>query len=436
MSRKLFYLAVLVALIVSSFSIASAQEDPLADVDPTGQEIVWWHNHGRHREEWLIEMADEFNATNEWGITLVLQNQGGYDDVREKMGAAIQSGDLPNLVIGYQNDQAFYQLADALVDLNPYVESETWGINVDDYFPVFLEQDVHAAYDGQRLGFPPNRSMAMMYYNQDWLEELGYDGPPTTWEEFTEMACAATDPDAGTVGYAFYDSASNLATMVATRGGDIRSEDGLGYNLNSPEMIDTLQWLQDLVTAGCAYTPSERYGDQADFANRKTLFTMGSSSGMPYYVAAIEDSELGVFNYGIAPMPTVEGVEPLVNVYGGSVSVVASTPEAQLASWLFIKYFTSPEIQAQWDEVSGYFPTNTGTAEYLTDYFEANPLYAQAYDILTTVKNVYEPQYISYAQVRNYMDEASARVVQGEDVAGVAEWLQTSAEEAVAEFEE
>ena len=45
-----------------------------------------------------------------------------------------------------------------------------------------------------------------------------------------------------------------------------------------------------------------------------------------------------------------------------------TTPEQELAAWIFVKWFTSPEIQAEWDQISGYFPTRAGTAEYLGDY--------------------------------------------------------------------
>jgi hypothetical protein len=47
-----------------------------------------------------------------------------------------------------------------------------------DFYPTFLEQSVHPSFNNQRLGFPPNRSMEVLYYNQTWLEELGFDGPP------------------------------------------------------------------------------------------------------------------------------------------------------------------------------------------------------------------------------------------------------------------
>ena len=63
--------------------------------------------------------------------------------------------------------------------------------------------------------------MEVMYYNLDWLNELGYDGPPETWAEFEEMACAATDADAGTVGYEISTDASRFASMVFSRHGSL-----------------------------------------------------------------------------------------------------------------------------------------------------------------------------------------------------------------------
>jgi multiple sugar transport system substrate-binding protein/sn-glycerol 3-phosphate transport system substrate-binding protein len=97
---------------------APATEGPLAGVDPRGQTVVWWHQHSRHRLEWLDEVVPEFNATNECGITLVHENQGGYNDIRDKMNAGIATGELPGLVVGYQNDEAFYALAGGLADMN------------------------------------------------------------------------------------------------------------------------------------------------------------------------------------------------------------------------------------------------------------------------------------------------------------------------------
>ena len=60
--------------------------------------------------------------------------------------------------------------------------------------------------------------------------------------------------------------------------------------------------------------------------------------------------------WGVAAIPHTT-TDPVQNIYGGDIMVTVTTPEQQLAGWLFIKWFTSPEIQAKWDMISGYFPT-------------------------------------------------------------------------------
>ena len=154
-----------------------ATEGALAGVDPRGLTVTWWHNHSSSREEKLKVMVDEFNASNECGITIVPENQGSYNDIRDKMNAGISTGELPGLVVGYQNDQAFYALADGLADIRPYMADEVWGLTAadrEDFYAAFLDQGVHPAFGGQQLGFPPNRSMEVLFYNLTWLKELGF----------------------------------------------------------------------------------------------------------------------------------------------------------------------------------------------------------------------------------------------------------------------
>ena len=434
---KWFRVFILVALVASSLGVAAAQDDPLANVDPTGQTDVGWHNPSRAREEKLLELIGKFNEENEWGITVVAEYQGSYDDIRNKMSAGIASGELPSLVVGYQNDQAFYQQANALVDMNIYVNSPTWGLSeeeIADFYAGFWVQDVHAEYGGQRLGVPPNRSAALMIYNVDWLNALGYDAPPETWAEFKEVACAATDPAAGTSGVSWYDSASNLAAMVFGLGGNIINEDGTAYTFDTPEMRTALGVIQELAQEGCLTINPENFGNQADFGNQRALFTFGSSSGLPFFESAVNDGAQGPFNWAVANFPHAEGGEPVLNVYGGSISMCVTTPEQQLAAWLFLKWFLSAENQAEWVRVSGYFPTRASTVPLIEDYLVENPYFVGAYEILNTTKQAFEPQVISYQQVRDLMDQATARVIQGQDIESVIADLQAGADAAVAEF--
>jgi len=412
---------------------APATDGPLAGVDPRGVEVVWWHQHGGSREEKLIPLVEQYNAENECGITVVPQNQGGYNDIRDKMNAGIATGELPGLVVGYQNDQAFYALGGGLTDMNAYIDDAYWGLSEDDkadFFTGFLAQGVHAAFDNQRLGFPPNRSMEMMYYNQTWLEELGFDGPPTTPDEFKEMACAGAEANGdGTGGYILRDDASAVAAWTLAFGGSVQNAEGTGYEYNGDATVNALTFLKEMYDEGCAYFFTEGYPNP-EFAARRAIFTQGSSSGLPYYAGDVatfaEENGTDADVWGVIAIPHTTA-DPVQNVYGADVMIPVTTSETQLAAWYFLKWFTSPEIQAEWVMISNYFPTRAGTADYLGDYKSENPQWATAADLL--MYGLYEPQLISYQSVRDAAQAAYNEIMQGADVQATLDALNEEANE-------
>lgn len=387
-----------------------AEEGPFAGVDPNGVQIVWWHTHSGVREEQLIPLVEEFNNTNACGITVEPQNQGGYDDIRDKVNASISAGELPAaLIVGYQNDQAFYELNDALVDMNVMINDAHWGLSeedVQDFYDAFWNQSIHPAFDDQRLGYPPNRSMEVLYYNQTWLEDLGFEGPPTTPDEFRDMACAASGQRGdGTGGYILRDSASGVAAWTYAFGGDILSEDGRHYDYATDATVQSMAFVKNLYNDGCAYFFTEGFPNP-EFAARRAIFAQGSSSGLPFYfsdVATIAEEEgREPDEWGVTAIPhTTEN--PVQNIYGGDVMITQTTPEQQLAAWIFSKWFTTPEVQAEWVEISGYFPTRRATNQYLEGYVEENPQWGAALELLEF--SAYEPQLISYQSVRDQSEE-------------------------------
>ncbi len=421
-----------------------AMEDDMAmamdweSVDPSGQEVVFWHQHTREREEALNEIIAEFNETNEQGITVVAEYQGGYGDIFNKMLNVLNSPDAPGLVVAYQNQAATYQLADSLVDMTSMVESENWGVGEEDladFFPGFIAADVFPSFDNQRLGFPPNRSMEVMYYNADWLTELGFDGPPTTPDEFKEMACAAAaNPfsgavgDAPSMGYQLSVDASRLASWAFAFGGDVFDYDAGEFDYNNEGAAAAMQFLQDLFTEGCATIVAEQYGDQTDFGNGNLLFTVGSSSGLPFYGGAVDEG--GAFEWSVAPIPHTTA-DPVMNVYGASVSIPKTTPEEELAAWLFLKYYTSPEVQAKWAEASNYFPVRQSVADGLADYFANDPAYATAFELLPF--GVTEPPVPGYDFVRDEAEAVMAAIVDGASVQEALDELNVTANEILAE---
>ena len=436
MSRKFVLLFMLLALLIAVPTVAQdAEEDPYADVDPNGQTVDYWHQHSGQREEVLQEIVDEFNETNEWGITVVAQNQGGYGDIYDRIRNNLTAGEeLPELTVAYQNQAATYELVDALVDINLFLNSPTWGIPEEDqaeFFDAFFEADVFPTFDNERLGFPPNRSMEVMYYNIDWLNELreagaiSFEGPPTTPEQFAEAACAAVEnPFSGAtgenaaIGYQINFDASRLASWTFGRGGDVFNYETGEYNYNNPETAEAIAFLKDLYDRGCAGEIFESFGDQNNFGAGTTLFTVGSSSGLPFYRTAIEEG--ANMNWSVAPVPHVTA-EPVQNIYGASVSIPQTTPEGELAAWLFVRWFTSPEIQARWAEVSNYFPVRADAAANLEDYFERDPAYATAFDLLQYGQA--EPPVPNYETIRDEAEIVFAAIVTGVDDRPIEEQL-------------
>lgn len=449
MKKFSVFFAVLL-LAVLAIVPASAQEFPYDSIDPAsldGVVVTFWHQHSGAREEELIEIINEFNETNEYGIVVEASNQGGYGDIFQKMNLGLVGGgeELPSLVVAYQNQAATYQLVDGLVDMRGLVDSEVWGLTEEekaDFFAGFYNSDIFPSFEGQRLGFPPNRSMEVMYYNIDWLNELAasgaisFEGAPQTPEQFREAACAAvenpfsgaTGDPATSVGYQLSVDASRFASWTFAFGGDVFDYEAGEYTYNSEAAVEAMTFLQGLFADGCARGVEESFGDQTNFGAGTTLFTVGSSSGMPFYASAVNDG--AGFEWSVAALPDVME-EPVMNLYGASVSIPRSTPEEELAAWLFVKYYTEPEVQAEWGLASNYFPVRESAADSLTEYLAENPAYAAAFELLPFAYS--EPPVPGYDFVRDMIEQEMAAIVDG---APVQETLDDANEEANAILED
>ncbi len=410
-----FSLAVIIGACNSGEDRFADRHVNLEMLDPTDRDVVFWYQHTRQREEELLAMIKEFNRINPHHIQVRGEYSGSYKDIYNKMLVALQGGSLPHLVVAYQNQaQAYYQ-AEGVVDLTVYIDSPRWGLSEkdqDDYFMAFLKQD---NIQGVQTGFPPNRSMEILYYNVDWLNELGYEVPPRTWPQFAEMCRKASNqpfsksPNTDrSLGFLMDADASRLASMTFSRGGDFMNEDRSSYTFQTPQIRAALALMQSLIRDGAAGLLSEPYGDTSEFSLGQVLFALRSSSGMPFFKSGVE-SGVG-FNWGVAPPPH-EGKTPTVNIYGASVSVCKTSPEEQLAAWLFVKWFTEPVQQARWVRASNYFPVRKSTARELGDFFAENPNYETAYELMAYGKS--EPVVVGYEQVRRKIAESVVEILGG-----------------------
>ncbi|HIE57937.1 MAG TPA: extracellular solute-binding protein [Anaerolineales bacterium] len=345
-----------------------------------GITITFWHPWSKNKEYATLALVNKFNASNEYGIMVTAFSQGSktYQNVSSVLG----SKDAPQVVVGYNNQiQSWDNQSGQVLDLNAYINDPEWGLSPEiqgDFYPIIWEQDTNGA--GKRLGMPVYRSGTVIFYNQTWAQELGFNTPPTTPNELHEQACAAAEANNDSTGGLLIttDISTNMSWVMAFGGGFLNKSE-TGYQAVTPENEAAFTFLRTLLDEGCAWVPDAYYPNQ-EFATRRGLFYPSSIAGLPYQESAFTDANR--FDQWTAlPFPGVDGA-PVINLYGPAYSILQSTPEQQLASWIFVKWLLQPENQAAFIKASGYFPVSVSALDALEEYAANNPRWSQAIEFI------------------------------------------------------
>jgi ABC-type glycerol-3-phosphate transport system substrate-binding protein len=109
----------------------------------------------------------------------------------------------------------------------------------------------------------------------------------------------------------------------------------------------------------------------------------------------------------VIPFPSPRG-EPAITAYGPSFQILRSTPEKQLASWLFVQWLSEAERQAQLAQVSGYYPVRASSLEHMGVLAAAHPQWKTAVDLLSYAHP--EPALRSWDIVRWAVEDAATQL--------------------------
>jgi len=334
-----------------------AQQDNPVDKVTLGSEpvtLTFWHTQTGPNEAKLKQIIDQFQATHP-NIKIQPEFVDGYTSLYRKLLTSISAGSWPDIAVAYPSQVAEYQQAEAVVPLDDYITSEKYGFKkeeIDDFIESYLaESRYYPEYGNKYLSFPFTKSVLVMYYNEDLLNAAGQK-VPATWDEFKAVCKAVTTADTKCLSVAV--DASTFNGMLYSRGSQIISDDLKTWQMNNEAGVASLQLYQDLAKEGLAYRAEKQFADQTDFGQGKVAFTMGSTSGIPFYDDAVKKN--ANFTWGIANIPHGTSNPPATVLYGASIAMFKTNPQKQLAAWEFIKYFSSPEVTAEWAPASGYLP--------------------------------------------------------------------------------
>ena len=217
MKTKKALAAVLGMTMLSGSFVVSAP----AEVKAADKKLVFWDKseYVAAYNDMMKAKLDEFAEANGVDVEYVIVPSG---DIKQKLAAAIESGNQPDLIMGDNTLVAEYINSDQLAEVDDVLE------NID-----FKENALrYATFNDKNYLVPLSFTAPGMYIRKDKWEEKGLD-MPTTWEELKEDAEKINDPENG-----FYalglplgasgggDAESFVRTVILDFGGRLVDENG------------------------------------------------------------------------------------------------------------------------------------------------------------------------------------------------------------------
>ncbi|MCK4328566.1 sugar ABC transporter substrate-binding protein [candidate division WOR-3 bacterium] len=290
--------------------------------------LLFW---GSPEEIRIVEaMKKEFEIENP-EISLKLIHSNRYLD---KLQIMIGGGTPPDVFyMGIENFPA-YVSGGSLMNLEPFLQEDTiW--NPGEYFPELL---TGFRYRDNLYGIPKDWSPLVLYYNKDLFDRAGISYPDEkwTWENFLDATVKITkdeDKDGKPDIFGFWNFSNWVWTFpwIWSNGGSVLSEDRKTCLMDSPEVIEALQFLYDL-TYKYKVAPTSAQTAQRDlFTTGKVGMVMYGRWMVPRYRTIMD------FKWGVAPLPKKkERVTPLFTV----AFVVSSQCKHPKEAYKLVRFFS------------------------------------------------------------------------------------------------
>jgi sn-glycerol 3-phosphate transport system substrate-binding protein len=331
-------------------------------------EIVFWHAMTRVLEDTLVQLTDEFNASQDQ-VRVTLVNQVEYDDVQDKFRAGLSTGRLPDVAQFSENmlqqaiDSQAILPAQACIDADDYDTSDFLP-RVIDYYTV----------EGTQWALPFNTSNPVLYYDQAAFRDAGLDpeDPPATLEEVREASEQIKESLGYPYGFAlkmdawFFENWVAKANAFYVDNGNGRKGRAGAVRFDKKVGKQTFEWMAGMVEDGLAVTNPRLGPSQIDnylaIGNREAAMTVDTTAALGTIAELLGQGDYAHVELGVAPLPGSD--KGGVSVGGGALYIVnESSPAKQAAAWEYAKFLNEPESIATWAAGTGYIPIRESAVE-------------------------------------------------------------------------
>jgi multiple sugar transport system substrate-binding protein len=255
-----------------------------------------------------------------------------------------------------------------------------------------LTDDVHPALiapfniDGKTWYIPHSWNNMVIHYNTKLFEEAGLEPPKAdwTWDEFLETAKQLTkgEGDSKVFGFGIPNFNFGLTPWLLTNGTYQLNDEWTESNLNDPKVIESVQFVHDLVHVH-GVSPAVEGTDNGNLFVAGRL-AMSGWGHWPIQVFIANDFK----DFDVQYWP---GKTAATSVFGvGGWGISKTTPLSDLA-WQLIKELTSKETIQATADVGVAIPARRSVAE--SEEFLAFPSNSKIfYESLNDTKPVASPE--------------------------------------------
>jgi sn-glycerol 3-phosphate transport system substrate-binding protein len=343
-------------------------------------EIQWWHSMTGALDTQVNDIASKFNASQS-DYKVVPVYKGGYAESMSAAIAASRAKHAPGILQVFEVGTATMMAAKGVVKPVYQVMQEAGEkFDTKSYVPAVASYYTDTA--GHMLSMPFNSSTTVFYYNKDAFKKAGLDpnAPPKTWEALGEAA--AKIKSSGATPCAFTTAWQSWVQLESTSAWHnvafATNENGFaGMNtkliFNNPVIVKHIEMLGQWAKDGRFSYAGRTTEPEAKFYSGECAMLTSSSAA---YANIKRNSK---FEFAIAMLPYHENVKgaPQNTIIGGASLWVfeGKGKEENKGIAKFFTFLSSPEIQAEWHQATGYVPI-TKAAYDLTKsqgFYEKNP---------------------------------------------------------------
>jgi multiple sugar transport system substrate-binding protein len=267
-------------------------------VDPNpsaGGEVLWSIIGGQPHIDILEQQVFPDYKKERPQVKLTVASDGSWNEHNTKLLAAMAAGTPPDVARIKDYWTSDYFVRGALAEVEPYAKAD----KIDLVAKHGAARLVSCQQDGKTYALPFTTVTLHQFFNPDLLREYGYvkgtdPTPPETWAERREMARKMTDRTRdrwGNMMYAYsldQSTTTDFMQWVMQNGVEWMSKDTTKFTFNTPEGIETLQYLQDVIWKDQTTIPPG-YSIQNPRETGKVALWMGGSWNIPEFRKGFPD---------------------------------------------------------------------------------------------------------------------------------------------------